>query len=94
MRYFDRQHTDHYRDHVRDLAKHSWLEAEVASQPDPDVHGLTAHIVTGYTAQDVQAAINLLMDFTDKPGEGHFDSPKKVGARWVSCGWTQFGRLA
>lgn len=71
-------------DHQRDLAKHSWPAAEVSTQDDPDVPGLTGYVITGFTAQDVQAEINRIRSI---PGEGHFNRPQRVGARFVSSGW-------
>lgn len=71
------------------------MAAEISSQSDPDVPGLTAYIITGPTAQDVQLEINrLLWQFDTCPGEGHFRNPKRVGARYVSSGWTRTAVLS
>lgn len=92
MSYFDR-YTPEYHDHQRDLAKHDWPRAEVSSQPDPDVPGLVGHVITGFTAQEVQAEITrLTSDAIARVGEAKFTAPRRVGPRFYSFGHTQVGR--
>ena len=68
------------------------MPAEVSSQADPDVPGLIGHVITGFSAEEVQREINRLQfQFDTCPGASEFTIPRRVQGRWHAIGWTQRG---